>query len=120
MAKYFTRDEFKCKCGKCVNMIQDEFIEQMDSLREKYGKPIFVNSGYRCPSHNNEVSSTGFNGPHTTGRAGDFKIDRGDAVHLLELALAIPYFKGFGVNQKGLGRFLHLDASRDTRTIWSY
>ena len=33
-----------------------EFI--LDPLREKYGKPIYVNSGYRCPALNKAVNGS--------------------------------------------------------------
>ena len=33
-----------------------EFI--LDPLREKYGKPIYVNSGYRCPALNKAVKGS--------------------------------------------------------------
>ena len=33
-----------------------EFI--LDPLREKYGKPIYVNGGYRCPALNKAVNGS--------------------------------------------------------------
>jgi len=100
------------------------YLEKLDQLRGDYGKPIIISSGYRCPSHNAKVSSTGTTGPHTTGKASDLQVDRSDAYLLLGLAYARG-FTGIGINQKGSGRFIHLDTLREAPgqprpTLWSY
>ena len=42
----------------------------LDPLREKYGKPIRVNSGYRCPNHNLAVGGA-TQSQHMKGEAAD-------------------------------------------------
>ena len=42
----------------------------LDPLREKYGKPIVVNSGFRCPKHNLAVGGV-TNSQHVKGEAAD-------------------------------------------------
>lgn len=121
--KHFNRAEFDCKhCGQ--NHMDANFLLEIDELRDRYGKPLSVTSGYRCPAHNNNVSSTGLTGPHTTGRAVDLAVDRGNAYKLLKLALEMG-FSGIGVQQKGATRFLHLDnlpnaPGQPRPSIWSY
>jgi uncharacterized protein YcbK (DUF882 family) len=121
--KYFKLEEFSCKhCGK--NLMDPAFLEKVDKLREEWGHPLIVSSGYRCPVHNAAVSSTGRNGPHTTGHAADFAIRGGDALSLLKIAIWAE-FTGVGINQKGTGRFIHLDDLPNSPgvprpTIWSY
>lgn len=121
--RHFTLDEFKCAhCG--ANKMDAVFLAEVDELRHQYGKPLTVSSGYRCPTHNAAVSETGATGPHTTGRAVDFLIDRSNAYALLKLALMMG-FTGIGINQKGGARFLHLDnlpnaPGQPRPTIWSY
>jgi uncharacterized protein YcbK (DUF882 family) len=119
MAKYFTLDEFKCKhCGE--NQIKYHFVLELDALREQCGFPLVVSSGYRCPEHNQAVSTTGPNGPHTTGLAADLAVERGQAYIVLREALKLG-FTGIGVNQTGSGRFVHVDIlNRKPPTIWSY
>ena len=123
--QHFTKDEFKCKCGKCKkNLMQDDFITKLDALRTKVGFPLPVSSGYRCPKYNAAVSSTGLNGPHTTGRAVDFAVSRHRGWEVLRAAMEMG-FTGIGVAQKGEGRFLHLvDLTEPEHaprpTIWSY
>lgn len=99
-------------------------VKKLDALREECGFPLLINSGYRCPKHNLEVSHTGETGPHTTGHAVDIRVDRGRAYRLL--ALAPKYgFTGIGIQQKGGGRYIHLDdlpndINQPRPTVWSY
>lgn len=44
----------------------------LDPLRELYGKPIIVNSGYRCPKLNKAVGGAR-NSQHLTGQASDIR-----------------------------------------------
>ena len=71
MPNYFTTEELRCKCGCQQNKIDQAFLEKLNEFREKWGSPLIVTSGYRCPSHNKRVSFTGETGPHTTGKAVD-------------------------------------------------
>jgi uncharacterized protein YcbK (DUF882 family) len=50
-------------------------VEQvLDSAREGYGKPVCVNSGYRCARHNAAVGGVA-NSQHTRGEAADIRCD---------------------------------------------
>lgn len=53
--KYFSRDEFFCKCGCGSGRIDIRLVKILDDIREHYGAPIIVTSGVRCPSHNEYV-----------------------------------------------------------------
>ena len=44
----------------------------LDPLREAYGKPIYVNSGYRSPALNSAVGGTR-NSQHMKGQAADIR-----------------------------------------------
>lgn len=115
--KYFTQAEFKCKhCGKCE--MDQAFLDKINKLREEYGQSLVVTSGYRCPEHPAERIKVGKSGMHTTGKAADFAVEGANAQRLLMLALQHG-FTGVGVQQKGGGRFIHLD-TRDTPALWSY
>lgn len=116
--KYFKPQEFQCRCCG-VEEMDLEFVRLLDLIRMDMGKPLVVSSGYRCPKHNSAVSTTGGEGPHTTGKAADIVIAGPDALDLIELALdyGIP---GIGVHQKGEWhkRFIHLDLLG--YRIWTY
>lgn len=98
-------------------------MDMLTKLRVAYAKPMRVTSAYRHPTHPIEAKKPK-GGTHTTGRAVDIAVDRGEAYELLGLALEIG-FTGIGVQQKGNGRFLHLDNLESESgfvrpTIWSY
>jgi zinc D-Ala-D-Ala carboxypeptidase len=115
----FSEDEFKCShCGK-VDM-QPAFMASMQQLRNMYGKPMAITSGYRCPDHPIEAKKS-TPGAHASGEACDIGVQGTDAYHLLRLALALD-FTGIGVQQKGGGRFIHLDTLRNPPrpNVWSY
>jgi zinc D-Ala-D-Ala carboxypeptidase len=115
----FSSKEFDCShCGK--NEMQADFMSRLQALRMKYGKPMRVTSGYRCPQHPIEAKKAK-PGAHASGCACDIGVEGADAHRLLRLALELG-FTGIGVQQKGTGRFLHLDTLEGaTRpTIWTY
>lgn len=116
----FTSDELRCRCG-CGQVAMDAgFMDQLQGLRDLLQFPLPVTSGYRCPAHNARVSSTGPTGPHTTGKAADLAVERARAHRLL--CVAPQMFSGVGVQQKGTGRFIHLDTliGPGRPTVWSY
>lgn len=90
--KWFKEKELCCKCsqdsqarmsncgssgGQLPPFIREnmEALVQnvLDPLRERYGKPIIVNSGYRCPKHNREVGGA-TNSQHLKGEAADIRV----------------------------------------------
>ena len=115
----FSEAEFMCKCGCGEALMEPAFLKDLQILRDIVGFALPINSGYRCPVHNSEVSGTGLTGPHTTGAAADIGVDRQNAHKVLQTAFSMG-FKGVGVAQKGSGRFIHLDNARDKPTVWSY
>lgn len=122
--RHFKLEEFACRCGCGANLMDFVFVDELDELRHRLGFPLVITSGYRCPAYNAKVSSTGSTGPHTTGRAADISISHARAYELLQTALLMK-FTGIGVQQKGGGRFLHLDnlpnaPGQPRPTLWSY
>ena len=99
-------------------------MRKVEQLRSESPFPFPVTSAYRCPEYNEKVSSTGKDGPHTTGRAMDIGVSREQAYDLIKWA-TIFGFTGIGINQKGSGRFVHLDdlpnkEGQPRPTVWSY
>jgi len=123
--KYFTEQELSCNCGSCdssSDSMDRVFMGKLTRMREELGFPMPVTSAHRCPSYNARVSSTGHNGPHTTGRAVDISVSRQRAYEIVTRAKEFG-FTGVGVAQRGTGRFVHLDDLGDgypRPTIWSY
>jgi zinc D-Ala-D-Ala carboxypeptidase len=121
--RYFKPTDFACKhCGE--NKTSPLTMELADELRHRCGFPLTISSGYRCPDHNAKVSGTGRTGPHTTGEAFDVAVSHGQAFEVLRHAMKMN-FSGIGVQQKGGGRFIHLDTlpnapGQPRPTVWSY
>lgn len=118
----FNKDEFTCKhTGK--NEMQESFIARLQKIRNRFGKPMWVTSGYRDPSHPIEAAKKA-SGVHSTGRACDIGVQGADAFTLLKIALEEGMI-GIGIKQEGAGRFIHLDdvenSDRFPRPrVWSY
>ena len=111
----FQKHELDCReTGE--NEMQHEFMEKLQRLRSIYGKPLRITSGFRSVKHSIEAKKTA-PGVHTLGIACDIGCQGVEAHRILSLALELG-FTGIGVQQKGEGRFLHLDTG-PTR-IWSY
>ena len=100
-----------------IVIIQPEFMDLLQDLRNTFGHPMPVSSYYRSPEYNASISRSGLDGPHTTGRAIDIKVSGYNVALLTSAAVALG-FTGFGWQQKGGGRFLHLD-TLEPRS-WSY
>jgi len=119
--QYFDEAELTCQCGCGRQEMNNAFMTKIVAMRRELGFPFKVTSAYRCPEHNIAVSHTGATGPHTTGRAIDIEVNREYAYRLLDCALRAG-MTGIGVQQKGEGRFLHLDDLEEgiRPTVWSY
>ena len=104
-----------------------DFVKWLDELRLRCNFPLVVSSGYRSPEYNQKVSSTGPNGPHTTGKAADVTVLGSQALTVISHATAMGVM-GLGVKQKGSHgrRFIHLDMLENHETagprpwVWSY
>lgn len=73
--QYFTRDEFRCKCGgKYCNGFpaepQEQLVRIADQLRKNLGVPITIVSGLRCPTWN-QIQGGVDNSQHMYGEAAD-------------------------------------------------
>ena len=124
--QYFKAGELACKCEYPIcprHGMDDHFMDKLIALRVDLNFPFIISSAYRCPNHNNDVSTTRFTGPHTTGKAVDIRIQGIDARKLLDAAVRHG-FEGIGIQQQGVRgrRFIHLDMMvRDAgKVIWSY
>jgi len=115
----FQRSEFACKCGCGTNEIQDALIDVAQQIRDECGFALTVTSGYRCPNHPAERSKA-TPGTHSRGIAVDFGVMGGKARIVAKIALR-KSIGGIGINQKGSGRFVHVDVdSTRTGLFWTY
>lgn len=101
--KNFSLDEFKCQCGCGHVSVHSDLLDLLQNARDVLG-PITITSAFRCPDHNDKVSSTGLAGPHTTSKAVDIHVSNGQ--HRKQL---IDYFSN-KVTGLGIAKtFIHID-----------
>ena len=92
--KYFTKEEFRCKCGgKYCNGFpvqpSGKLVRLADGVRSHFGAPATVSSGVRCEIHNANVG--GVSGSrHKLGTAMDFCIKGKPAQEVLEYVWKQP------------------------------
>lgn len=107
----FKVKEFACKDGSDKILIDKRGISMLQKIREHFGKPLIINSGYRTETYNAKVGGAK-NSYHKYGKAYDIRIKE---VTPLEIA---KYAEEIGV--KGIGwynTFTHVDL-REKRYFW--
>lgn len=52
--RHFRTTEFNCPCCNTSN-IDSELLSLLELIRVKFNKRVYINSGYRCKKHNEEV-----------------------------------------------------------------
>lgn len=114
LSKNFESTEFDCHCkSSCSTTIIDEqLITYLQKIRDHFGKPVTINSAYRCKEHNKSVGGAN-SSKHLYGQAADIKIA---GVAPLRIA---QYAEFIGI--KGIGRytnFIHIDTRKD-KYFWN-
>jgi len=130
--KYFTAKEVECPCG-CSAKLSVETEQDLDALRESYGKPIYIEQGATCLDYSVNKLGRKPTSTHIDKGNGSLALDikhktfntKEDYFWFISCAVKIG-FKGIG---QGVGNFdihkkntrLHIDR-RDTNDIvtWVY
>lgn len=116
--KYFDISEFDSPDlpGSGINM-DAEFMGLLDQIREQYGRPIHINSGYRT-TERNRMAGGKADSAHLRGLAADLRCDNSRDRHdLLEAIFSV------GIHRVGIARsFIHIDndKSKAERVVWLY
>lgn len=81
-SKYFTFDEFKCKCGECNSsaFLNPKLITYLDEMRRYFRKPVYITSGIRCKDYNDSLPGSSKSSGHLKGNAADVYIKGVDPV----------------------------------------
>ena len=92
--RYFTRAEFRCKCGGqfCDGYpaeMQEAVVKIADAARAHFGKPAHVVSGLRCKKWNAHEGGMA-NSQHMYGEAVDLRIDGVSAEELRQFVSTQP------------------------------
>ena len=122
MTKNFKLKEFECKCGCDMPLeVYENIIKlasQLQFLRDYTGRPITINSAYRCPEHNAKVGGSKTS-QHLLGKAADIttqSLKPAEVYALIEELIDMGHML-----QGGLGlydTFVHYDI-RKTKARWN-
>ena len=117
--RYFKKSEFACKCGKYCDgypaEIDMNMVKIADEIRARIWKPISINSGLRCKTHNANVGGVS-NSQHLLGKAADLGCPSGcTPAQMASIAEEIM------VDTGGIGTYpwgIHID-TRSTKSRWN-
>lgn len=110
VAENFTVGEFASPDSDQV-ILDDRLPQLLQVVRNHFGKPINITSGFRTTKHNREVGGAS-NSQHLYGKAADFWIQ---GVTPMEI---VQYLEKIGAHGVGLyGNFVHVDV-RDNKSYW--
>ena len=111
LTEHFSKEEFDCQCG-CGNgdiVISENLVFELECVRVHYGKPMRINSGIRCLSHNRKIGSRDTSS-HIKGLAVDISCnDMGTRLELVKRLLRDGEFKRMGIHKD----FIHVDVDYD-------
>ncbi|HIB37975.1 D-Ala-D-Ala carboxypeptidase family metallohydrolase [Mesonia sp.] len=122
LTKNFDTHEFESKDGLSTpkNLMPNiqELADNLQVLRDYFGLPISINSGYRSPSHNRSIGGVK-NSQHVQGKAADITVS-GKSPKEVHQAIERLIAEG-KMKQGGLGlysTFVHYDI-RGTKARWN-
>ena len=98
LAPSFTVREFRCRDGSDVVMIDESLVVLLQCIREHFGKPITITSGYRTAEHNAAVGGSK-SSQHLLGRAADFYVEG------VPVATVAAYAETLLSGRGGIGRY---------------
>lgn len=104
---YFSREEFKCKCGRCGKGYDDMspiILDRLEFARNVAGIPFVLSSAMRCEEHNRKVGGSPTSS-HLHGLAVDIKVGNSeDRLTILKALLDV------GSTRIGISKdFIHID-----------
>lgn len=112
----FSLHEFQCTGSGQVHdhvMLCEDLLDRLQKLRTAIGRPIIINSGFRCPIRNTQVGGSPTS-QHLQGRAVDIRVNGITPVQIAAAAEGVG-FKGIGT----YNTFVHLDTRVGPRARWT-
>jgi len=124
LTKNFSKSEFDCNCG-CV--MPKEVLEnikllaiQLQIIRDYVEEPMYINSGFRCKSHNRRIGSNDTS-QHILGKASDVTIKTftpNEVSNIVENMLTNEVLPSFYIGGLGIYKtFNHIDI-RESKARW--
>ena len=104
LTEHFNLAEFQCPCCLTVK-VSPQLVLMLEAVRKRWGKPLIVNSGFRCEPHNKEVGGVKFS-LHRQGRAADIRAAASEQDSLSSIAAEAGFAKAIMYKERG---FIHLE-----------
>ena len=73
LSRSFRAKEFACKDGTDPLFVDSELVQVLQAIRDHFGAPVVITSGYRTAAHNRAVGGA-FYSQHQYGRAADIRV----------------------------------------------
>lgn len=118
LTRNFKRSDFACQGENCCDHsapVHPDLARGLQELRDKAGKPIMINSAFRCNKHNKSIGGAK-NSYHTKAMAADIKSPILKPKELHAIAEDIPVFRNGGIGLYKWG--IHVDV-RGFKARWS-
>ena len=108
--------EFRCRDGTDTILIDEGLVVLLQCIREHFGKPVTITSGYRTASHNAAVGGSK-SSQHLLGRAADIRVQGVSVEDVAAYAESLmPDWGGVGRYPVKAGRatgWVHVDTRAD-------
>ena len=114
----FNSTEFDCHGSGCCSSTQvdETLVTYLQKIRDHFGKPITINSGYRCATHNAAVGGAS-GSRHAKGQAADIVVSGVKPAEVAKYAESIGIL-GIGLYETNSdGHFVHVD-TRTSKSFW--
>lgn len=110
--------EFACHGKGCCSTVKIDsaLVSYLQKIRDHFGKPVTINSGYRCATHNKAVGGAS-GSKHAQGMAADIAVKDVAPAEVAKYAESIG-IKGIGLYETAKdGYFVHID-TRTSKSFW--
>ena len=121
IAPDFKVRELRCRDGTDTVMVDEALTVVLQCIREHFGKPVTITSGYRTAAHNAAVGGAK-SSQHLLGRAADIRVEGVSVEDVAAYAESLmPDWGGVGRYPVKAGRatgWVHVD-TRATKSRWT-
>ncbi len=113
LSRNFLVREFACQDGTDTVFVAPELVGVLQDIRDHFGRPVTVNSGYRTEAHNKKVGGASYS-QHKYGVAADIAVSGVAPLAVARYAQALlPDRGGVGLYKWGV----HVDV-RANKSRW--
>lgn len=114
LSKNFKLREFACQDGSDPVFVAPELVGVLQEVRDHFGKPVNINSGFRTATHNKKVDGAA-QSQHLYGTAADISISGVSPIIIASyLETLMPKKGGIGIYKT----FVHVDV-REQKSRWN-